>query len=131
MNIPRTLIAGIDIITVQKRVARNRQSARRLVNTTEIVGLDPGSKEILTNEVFRWNAETDSFDFTGRSYLIEKVTSKRGETLEEAHKEIQRRKTVLESLAKKNLRNYRDVSDIIRRYYENPEAVYKEAKGDE
>lgn len=131
MNIPRTLISGIDIITVQKRVTRNRQSGRRLVNTTEIVGLDPGSKEILTNEVFRWNAETDHFDFTGRSYLIEKVSSKRGETLEEANNEIHRRKIVLESLVKKNLRNYRDVSDTIRRYYENPEAVYKEAEEDE
>ena len=131
MNIPRTLISGIDIITVQKRVSSHGQHSRRLVSTTEIVGLDPGSKEILTNEVYKWNAETDNYDFTGRSYLIERASLKNGIPLEEANREIQRRKLVLEWMVKKNVSNYRDVSDTVRRYYENPDAVYKEAKENE
>ncbi|MGQ9680724.1 MAG: type II/IV secretion system ATPase subunit [Candidatus Bathyarchaeia archaeon] len=129
MNIPRTLIAGIDIITVQKRIVTRGQPCRKLVSTTEIVGLDPRSREILMNEVYRWNAETDGFDFTGRSYLIERVSARSGVTLEEASREIQKRKFILEWMAKENIRNYKDVSDMVRRYYENPETVYKEIEG--
>ena len=70
MNIPRTLIAGIDIILVQKRVEIGGRPARKTVSTSEIVGLDPRSGEILTNEVYRWNPAKDTFDFTGRSYIL-------------------------------------------------------------
>ncbi|MEM3703907.1 MAG: ATPase, T2SS/T4P/T4SS family, partial [Candidatus Bathyarchaeia archaeon] len=78
MNVPRTLISGIDIIAVQKRVEHVDRPTRRTVITSEIVGLDPRSREIITNEVYKWNAATDGFDYTGRSYLIERIASKKG-----------------------------------------------------
>jgi flagellar protein FlaI len=129
MNIPRTLIAGIDVITVQKRVTGYGKPSRRLVSTAEIVGLDPRSREILTNEVFQWNGETDSFDFTGRSYLVERISEKNGISLEDANEEIRRRKVILESLAKRGVRNYVTISNMVRSYYEDPDRVYREALG--
>ena len=131
MNIPRTLIAGIDIILVQKRVELNGKPVRKTVATSEIVGLDPRSGEILTNEVYRWNPAQDTFDFTGRSYILEKVAEKTGVTPEEASEEIQRRAKVIQWLVKKNIRNYKEVSNIIRSYLENPEPVLKEALNNE
>jgi flagellar protein FlaI len=127
MNVPRTLISGIDIITIQKRVEHVDKPTRRTVTTSEIVGLDPRSKEILTNEVFKWNAAEDKFEYTGRSYLVERIAEKKGITADQANQEIQRRARVLEWMHTRNLRNYKDVSEVIRRYYENPESVYTEA----
>jgi flagellar protein FlaI len=126
MNIPRTLISGIDLITVQNRVSIDGKPARRTIVVSEIVGLDPRSREILTNEVYKWNSD-DTFEYTGRSYLVERIAGRRGISVEKAHEEIQRRKQVIEWMAKKNIRSYKDVSNIIRKYYENPESVYKEA----
>jgi len=131
MNIPRTLIAGIDIILVQKRVEVQGKPARKTVSTSEIVGLDPRSGEILTNEVFRYNAAQDTFDFTGRSYILEKIAEKSGITSEEASEEIQRRTKVIEWLVKKNIRNYKEVSNIIRGYTENPQKILQEAQKNE
>jgi flagellar protein FlaI len=131
MNIPRTLIAGIDIILVQKRVELNGKPVRKTVATSEIVGLDPRSGEILTNEVYRWNSAQDTFDFTGRSYILEKVAEKTGMTPEEASEEIQRRAKVIQWMVKNNIRNYKDVSNIIRSYLENPEPILKEALNNE
>ncbi len=131
MNIPRTLIAGIDIILVQKRVELNGKPVRKTVATSELVGLDPRSGEILTNEVYRWNPAQDTFDFTGRSYILEKVAEKTGVTPEEASEEIQRRTKVIQWLVKKNIRNYKEVSGIIRSYLENPEPILKEALNNE
>ena len=84
------------------------------------MGLDPRSGEILTNEVYRWNPAQDTFDFTGRSYILEKVAEKTGVTPEEASEEIQRRAKVIQWLVKKNIRNYKEVSNIIRSYLEKP-----------
>jgi flagellar protein FlaI len=131
MNIPRTLIAGIDIILVQKRVETAGKPVRKTVATSEIVGLDPRSGEILTNEVYRWNPTNDTFDFTGRSYILEKIAEKKGITTEEATEELQRRARVIKWMVKKNLRNYRDVSNIIRSYLENPNRVLQEVAKDE
>jgi flagellar protein FlaI len=131
MNIPRTLIAGIDIILVQKRVENAGKPARKTVGTSEIVGLDPRSGEILTNEVYRWNPMQDTFDFTGRSYILEKIAEKKGITTEEASEEIQRRTRVISWMAKNNLRNYKEVSNIIRSYIEKPELVLQEVNRNE
>jgi flagellar protein FlaI len=126
MNIPRTLIAGIDIIIVQKRVEINGKPSRKAVVTSEIVGLDPRSGEILTNEIYRWNFLSNNFEFTGRSYILEKIAEKTGKTLEEANEEIQRRAKVIQWMARENIRNYLDVSNTIRSYLENPDRLFKE-----
>jgi len=126
MNIPRTLIAGIDIILVQKRVEIAGKPTRKAVTTSELVGLDPRSGEILTNEVYRWNPNGDSFDFTGRSYILEKIAEKKGLSTEDASEEIVRRTKVIEWMVKKNLRNYKEVSSIIRSYLEKPDLVMQE-----
>jgi flagellar protein FlaI len=131
MNIPRTLIAGIDIILVQKRVELAGKPVRKTVATSELVGLDPRSGEILTNEVYRWNPAEDTFDFTGRSYIMERIAEKKGITTEEASAEIQQRAKVISWMVKNNIRNYKEVSNIIRSYSEKPELVLKEALKDE
>jgi flagellar protein FlaI len=129
MNIPRTLIAGIDLFLVQKRVEYQGRPVRRTVATSEIVGLEPRSGEILTNEIFKWNASQDTFDYTGRSYILEKIAEKKGIDVEEASEELERRIRVIEWMAKRDIRNYRDVSNTIRSYYENPDAFLKEVIG--
>lgn len=131
MNIPRTLIAGIDIILIQKRVEIRGKPARKTVAASEIVGLDPRSGEILTNEVYRWNATNESFDYTGRSYILEKIAEKNGLTLDQAEKELQNRTKVINWMAKSNIRKYKDVSNIIRSYIENPGKILTEAFKDE
>jgi flagellar protein FlaI len=126
MNIPRTLIAGVDIFLIIKRVEYDGKPARRVITASEIVGLDPRSGEILTNEIFKWNSTNDAYDYTGRSYILEKIAEKKGISVEQAEEEIQRRVALIDWMTKRNIRNYKDVSNMIRSYYENPEAVLKE-----
>lgn len=126
MNIPRTLIAGIDIFLVQKRAEYQGKPGRKTVTTSEIVGLDPRTGEILTNEIFKWNSAEDTFDYTGRSYILERIAEKKGISIEEVKEELERRIEVIDWMARRNIRNYKDVSNTIRSYYENPDAFLKE-----
>ena len=70
MNIPRTLIAGIDIILVQKRVEIGGKPVRKTVCNLRNSRLRSPFRRNLTNEVYRWNPAEDTFDFTGRSYIL-------------------------------------------------------------
>jgi flagellar protein FlaI len=121
MNIPRALISGIDCITVQRRVIRDGVPSRRTFVTSELVGIDPKSREILTNEVYRWNALDDTYSYSGRSYLIERICEKTGLTQKEAIEEIDRKKRLLQWMVERNIRSYQQVSDRSRKYNNNKE----------
>ena len=128
MNIPRTLIAGVDVVTVQRRLTREGKPIRRTLTTVEMVGLDPRSREILTNDIYSYNAKTDLFKYSGRSYLLERIAKRRGLSMDDVQEDLERRKTVLAWLAKSNIRHFNDVSAIIREYYADPESVFERAK---
>lgn len=124
MNISRNLIAGLNVVTIQRRLEKDGSPIRRTVVATEIIGLDPRTNEILTNEIFRWDAATDTYIYSGRSYLIEKIAQTRGITLREARDNIKKKQMILEWMSRQNIRKFRDVTEIIRSYYADPEAVY-------
>jgi len=128
MNIPRSLLTMIDAVLVQGRTEVNGKPARRALSVTEIVGLDPRTKDILTNAVYRWDAKTDSFSYYGRSYVLQRVMKKTGLNEQEVQIELQRRKTVLEWMVKNKIRRYIDVAGIIREYYADPTRVYRKAR---
>lgn len=128
MNTPRTLISGLNVITIQRRLEREGKPIRRTVVATEIVGLDPRTNEILTNEMFRWDAATDTYRFSGRSYLLEKIAKARGWTMREVREDIERKQKVLEWMARNGIRKFHDVTEIIRDYYTHPEVVYKRTR---
>ncbi len=128
MNIPRSLITGMDLITIQARTQVNEKPARRTMVATEMVGMDPRTQEILTNDVYRWNSVDDSYYFTGRSYMLEKIAREMGLRESEVHEELRKRKTVLNWMVKNKIRRYVDVSNIIRQYYSSPEKMYRKAE---
>ncbi|MGP3702151.1 MAG: type II/IV secretion system ATPase subunit [Candidatus Bathyarchaeota archaeon] len=128
MNVPRTLIAGLDAMLLIRRVEREGEPVRRVIMVSEIVGLDPVSKEIITNEVYRWDPKKDVFIYGGRSYLLEKIAKRNGLPLEDVLREIKRRKEILDYMAMNNIRDYRSVSEIIKEYHENPEVLYRKVR---
>jgi len=128
MNIPRSLLTMIDAVLVQGRTEVSGKPVRRALSVTEIVGLDPRTKDILTNSVYKWDAKTDSFSYYGRSYVLQRVMQKTGLNEQEVQTELQRRKMVLEWMLKNKIRRYTDVAGIIREYYADPTRVYRKAR---
>lgn len=128
MNIPKPLIAMIDVAMVIARIEKEGKPARRATTTTEVLDLDPKTKSIPTEEVFSWNPRDDKFVFSGHSSLLERQTKKLGVTKGKGKRELNRRKTVLEWMVHKNIRRYTDVANVIREYYANPKRVYQKAR---
>ncbi len=128
MNIPRPLISELDIITVQARLEKDGKPIRRTLTVTEVVGLDPRTNEIITNEIFKYDPKTDSYRYLGRSYILEKTAKEIGKPMGEVKRDIEMRKTVLEWMARNGIRSFKDVTAVIRDFEANPEEVYKMAK---
>ncbi len=128
MNIPKPLLAMIDAIMIQARTEINGKPARRTVAVTEVTAVDPKTKELIMNDVFKWDPRSNSFEYRGHSHILEKNMEKMGVTEEEVRTELKRRATVLEWMAKKNIRKYTEVANVIREYYANPARIYRKAR---
>jgi len=128
MNIPRSLLPMIDVILVEGRTEIAGKPARRALSVTEMVGLDPRTKELLTNDVYRWDAGHDSFIYFGRSYVLERIMRKLSISTQDVQNELQMRKTVLEWMVTNKIRRYTDVANVIREYYADPTRIYHKAK---
>jgi flagellar protein FlaI len=128
MNIPKSLLAMIDTVLVMLRTEIKGKPARRATTATEVVALEPKTREIITREVFRWNAKKDTFRKVNPSHVLERNMEKFNLDEEEIKRELQQRKIVLEWMVKNNIRHYTEVAKVIREYYADPERVYRRAR---
>jgi flagellar protein FlaI len=128
LNIPRTLLPTLNLIGIQQRLRIEGRPVRRLTHMAEVLGIDASSGELDLNDVFRWDPRTDTFSYSGRSHIIERLAERSGQPRERVQEEIRHRQTVLEYMAKKNVRRYQDVGALIREYYAEPDKVYERAR---
>jgi flagellar protein FlaI len=128
LNIPRTLLPTLQLVGVVGRFKITERPVRRLIHLAEILGIDPSSGELDLNDVFKWDPRTDSLSYSGRSHTIERLAERTGTTLQNAQDEIQRRKTVIDYMVKKNIRRYHEVGSIIRDYYADPSKTFERAR---
>ncbi|MCS5525133.1 MAG: type II/IV secretion system ATPase subunit, partial [Candidatus Poseidoniia archaeon] len=130
IEIPRVLIPSLDAISIQIQTRVGGKRVRRNKNIVEIIGIDPHSHELLTNEAFRWDNKTDEFVFTGKSYVLEKIMLKANLNRVEIMDEIKRRQLVIEWCLKKSIRDYRDFARVVAEYYVHPEDVMRRVYAD-
>ncbi len=130
IEIPRVLIPSLDAISIQIQTRVGGKRVRRNKNIVEIIGIDPHSHELLTNEAFRWDNATDEFVFTGKSYVLEKIMMKANLNRVEIMDEIKRRQLVIEWCLKKSIRDYRDFARVVAEYYVHPEDVMRQVYAD-
>jgi len=133
INVPRIMLQALDIVIIQVQVRVGEERVRRAKSVTEIVGVDARTGELLTNEVFTWNASKDEFFYSGRSYVFESIMQNMGWNDERLQDELKRRQEILEWARMKNVKHYEDVAKIVVTYYREPgtlmEIVRKELYG--
>ncbi len=128
INLPRALITALDIVMLQAQVKVGTKMTRRVKSLTEIVGMDPETGELITNSVFTWNPADDSFNYSGHSYIFEKVRTLKNWSPREIEREWRRRVEILEYMKKIEVTHYRQVARIISTYYKNPDKVMKDVR---
>jgi len=120
IEIPRIMLQSLDIVSIHVTTRIKGKRVRRCKQIIEIIDIDPTTKEILTNEVFRWDSVEDKFIYTGKSYVLEGIRARWEMTKEDIAREVRNRAEILEWMNKKDVRTYREVAKIFSRYTENP-----------
>ena len=123
ISIPRLVLQALDVIAIQAQTRVGGQRVRRVTEVVELVGMDPATKELLTNTVFRWDPAQDTFQFAGRSYMLERIAEERNWSAEQLEAEFQRRQRILRRMMARGVRDVRALTDIVKAYYRDPEAL--------
>jgi flagellar protein FlaI len=129
IDIPRVLLPALEACVIQIQTRINGRRVRRSKQIVEIVGIDPNSMEVITNEVFRWNVGNDDFIFSGKSYVLEKIMVKINFSQEEMRRELRTRKRILEWMVLNDIRKADQVSQIITEYYVRPHEILARVDG--
>ncbi len=120
INIPRIMLQALDIVCIQIISRVKNKRARRCKQIIEIIDIDPSTKEILTNEVFRWDPVEDKFIYSGKSYILERIRAEKNIGREDMTNEIKNRAKLLDWMNKNNVREFKKVATLISQYSENP-----------
>ena len=129
INIPRIMLQALDIVCIQVTTRVKNKRARRCKQIIEIIDIDPTTKEILTNEVFRWEPIEDTFIYSGKSYVLESIRADIDLSREDITNEMKNRAMLLDWMNKGNIRDFREAATVLAQYAEDPSAILKKAKG--
>ncbi len=126
MDVPKSLISNsLDIITLQLKVRVGDRSARRIIQVSEINGIDETTGQIKTHEIFKWNPREDIHEYLGNSIVFEKIKERDGESEEKINYELTKRRLALDWMVKHNIRDHKEVTTNIMDYYADPERFYE------
>jgi flagellar protein FlaI len=120
INVPKTYMDNLNVIVIISAVKlANGKSARRILSVNELFGFDPVTDSFAFAEVFHWNPENDTYEFTGymNSYLLEnKIAVKRGippNKRRVMYQEVDRRAKVLEKLHRSGVKNFYELYQVL------------------
>jgi len=129
MNVPRSLFCNLDAVVFPMQLRKGERNIRRITNIVEILETDRESGDLITNTTYRWKAEEDTFRFSGRSYLYEKIRETFGVSKEFLAQEQADRAELLAWLQKNRIREYREVLRMIRAYARDKEETMARVRG--
>ncbi|MCI4371635.1 MAG: secretion system protein E, partial [Thermoplasmata archaeon] len=125
INLPRALVAALDIVLLQAQVKVGTDMTRRVKAIVEVVGTDPESNELITNSAYTWNPADDTFNYSGHSYVYEKISLARNWNQRRMEQEVKRRLDLFDYMKRMEIKNYRDVAKIVSSYYKDPDGMIK------
>ncbi|MDY6864719.1 MAG: ATPase, T2SS/T4P/T4SS family [Halobacteriota archaeon] len=131
INVPNMMLQALDLVSLQILTYHGGERVRRNLALVEITGIDPRTENIRINEVYKWNPVSDNFERVGESQILREIMSNRGWNTIQLNNELKNREKVLQYMIKKDLRDYRKIAPIIKRYFMNPEKVLEEIEYEE
>jgi len=117
MDIPSGYFSLMNCAVTIKRVKDNvtGQSSRRATTIQEIESSDT------YKTIFKWNPKTDTFEIDlEQSIMFKKIAEQTGQTIGELRNEFEQRVKVLKFMVEHNIKSYKNVAEIIRKYYRDP-----------
>lgn len=127
IELPSSLIETLDMVIMMVHARERGKAARRVKEIIEIESVDPKTGAARTNKIFSWLPTTDSFEYRGYSWLMQKISKLKGVSLDELQRELIRRKKVLEWMHKEGIKDYKQVAETFAEYKRRSPKLLKAA----
>ncbi|MFB6099772.1 MAG: type II/IV secretion system ATPase subunit [Candidatus Nanohalobium sp.] len=122
ISLSPSLIETLDLIMLIKRIRRDGTYIRRITGLYEVLGYDK-RQGIDSNKVFGWEPENDEYVIENNSILLQDIADQSGIEHEKIKKDLRNKQHVLNYMQEEQIKHYREVGDIISRYYSDPKSV--------
>ncbi|WP_408958975.1 type II/IV secretion system ATPase subunit [Natrinema sp. 74] len=122
INVPRSMVRSLDILSVQTLTRSGDQRVRRNKVLAEIEGIDQRTGELDYSTAYTWESETDSFR-SSSSRVLSEIRDERGWSQQELLTELEHRERFLASLRDNGLSDYRRFTALVNEYYADSERV--------
>jgi len=122
MNIPPAYLSLMNCALVIKRVKDKAtgKSMRRAISIEEI------SSSSTPNSIIKWDPKSDYFEHSfDASKNFKKISEQTGDEFDEVIKEHYRRTQILKWMSSNNIRAHKEVTEMIRKYYNDPNSILK------
>jgi flagellar protein FlaI len=124
MNIPRMMVAGLNMVMIMARREIDGQPVRKIIECAEVKGLKENG-EIDVDPLFEWDAKDNVWRLLNESYYLAKAAKTRGISVPEAKNDIRMRAEILNYLAEEKKRSFSEVTQVIRNYVTAPDTVHE------
>ena len=118
-----TLIESLNVVTIMAHA--KEKNVRRVKEVVEIISVDPRTEEVKTNLVFLWNPTTDTIEKVNDSQIIPRLVEAKGGNIEETKEDLGRRRTVLEWMVSKGIKDFLEVVRYVNMFYKEPEKLFQ------
>jgi len=123
MDIPASYVSLMNCALVVKRIKENStgQSSRRVITVSEIASASS------SHNAFTWNPRGDSFsDDLRESILFKRIADSGGREIDEVLDEYKKRILILKWMSEHDIRDYKKVSQVIGKYYRDPQSLMRQ-----
>lgn len=116
MDVPMLMLAGLDLIIVQKILNTAQGKVRRITEIAEVEGVYENDPKV--NIIFRWNPQTDNLERTENPIKYFEIIKTHTKNTDKDIADILTKKIkLLNELVSKNIRDINDVSKKIQEMY--------------
>jgi archaeal flagellar protein FlaI len=122
INLSPVLVNTLDCVVIATHAKVGKHDTRKVREVVEIVNVSKDGTA-LVNTPFRWEPGQDVFYSKKQSKVFEKISARRGVTMDRLQKDWVTRTKLLYELYKRRIFGFDEVGEIINQYYKNPATV--------
>lgn len=117
------LLETLDLVIVMIHAREKGKSARRVKEVSEIENIDIQTGKSRVSKAFVWIPSTDSFEYRGSSWLLNKISTEKGIPMDKVSNELVRRKKVINWLVENGKTDMKDIVKYIELYHRDPNKI--------
>ena len=124
INLSKSLLSEANIVIFLKQLTIKENLVRRVTSVTEIDKFIPKEDRYVLNEFIKFNQTKDSFQLSNSSIILNKLIEQKGGTEKNILTELEKRKRILEVMSERNILEFKEVSKIMKVYYQGTENIF-------